>query len=594
VRIFYISFIGLLTLIAISSAQASDKPPAFITSASYYMINDDKPEYAQPVQNKSAWQHYNFNGFKVNKDISWIQIDFELPHKDTTSPHLNYGAFVSILGAFEAYWDGQLIGKNGIVGHDKTSETPGIIDKAMLVPPALSLAGKHTLSLRLSSHYVSPTQTHGSFFSLVTDYQYLVQLPYKRASRPLIMSGAVLLVAFYALFIYFTSFKQPSHLIFSALCFTILSLMIVESWRGLWPYSYDWQIPRMETVLALSCLTSLLFTAFFAWFFTLSFKQRIGWLGAVVIAQLITLNYIDGYDNRSLIVFLIAITAATGLCIQGLIYKQQHAPLMLGGLLLFIAPISINIYAYMDQYFFLSFSALLCLMLYTLGQSMNKKHKQLIQSQLTASRLELELVKRNLQPHFILNTLTAVEEWIEESPATAVKFINALADEFRFMAATSAQSLITLQDEIALCQSHLKVMGYRTNIEYSMSIDANQQSAAIAPGILLTLIENAISHNSYRSGKIEFSLIQTIKDQQQSLRFYAPIIQPKRLKEPATDNSIHLGIGSKYIEARLTESFGKTWEMNSAIKDERWHIGLTFPLTSPTHDKKITPPGHSL
>ena len=323
--------------------QASAKPPAFITSATYYVINNDKPEYAQPVLDKTAWQHYEFNGFRINKDISWIQIEFELPQKDPASALFNYGAFVSILGAFEAYWDGQLIGKNGIVGNDKNSETPGIIDKSMLIPSSLSQAGKHTLSLRLSSHHLSPTQTHGSFFSLVTDYQYLIQLPYKKASRPLIMSGALLLVAIYSLFIYFTSFKQPSHLIFSALCFTILSLMIVESWRGLWPYSYDWQIPRMETVLALSCLTSILFTAFFAWFFTLPIKQRIGWLGAVVIAQLITLNYIDGYDNRSLIVFLIAIAGATGLCLKGLISKQQHAPLMLGGITVIYCP-------YFNQY----------------------------------------------------------------------------------------------------------------------------------------------------------------------------------------------------------------------------------------------------
>jgi len=574
--------------------QASAKPPAFITSATYYVINDDKPEYAQPALDKTAWQHYEFNGFRINKDISWIQIEFELPQKNSASALFNYGAFVSILGAFEAYWDGQLIGKNGIVGNERNSEIPGIIDKAMLIPSSLSEAGKHTLSLRLSSHHLSPTQTHGSFFSLVTDYQYLIQLPYKKASRPLIMSGALLLVAIYSLFIYFTSFKQPSHLIFSALCFTILSLMIVESWRGLWPYSYDWQIPRMEVVLALSCLTSILFTAFFAWFFTLSIKQRIGWLGAVVIAQLITLNYIDGYDNRSLIVFLIAIACATGLCLKGLISKQQHASLMLGGLLLFIAPISINIYAYMDQYFFLSFSALLCLMLYTLAQSMKIKHKQLIQSQLTSSRLELELVKRNLQPHFILNTLTAVEEWIEESPATAVKFINALADEFRFMAATSAQSLITLQDEIALCQSHLKVMGYRTNIKYSFKIDANLQSAAIAPGILLTLIENAISHNNYRDGNVEFSLVQIIKHQQQSLLFHAPVIRSKHHKKPTTDNSIHLGIGSKYIEARLTESFGQTWKINSVIENERWSIDLSFPLTAPCNHTATTKAGHSL
>lgn len=349
-RIVYIIIVSLFAVMALMN-QAHGQQPTFISSATYYSINGDKPEYALPSADKTAWQQYQFNGFRINKDISWVQIEFTIAESSTTKP-INYGAFVSILGAFEAYWDGQLIDNNGVVGKSKTSETPGIIDKAMLIPPALSSPGKHTLSLRISSQHAQPQLTNGSFFSLVTDYQYLVQLPYKKASRPLLMSGAILLVALYSLFIYFTSFKQPSYLIFSALCLSILSLMFVESWRGLWPYSYDWQIPRLQIVLTISCLASFLFAAFFAWFFTLSIKHRVGWLSAVVIAQLVTLVYVDGYDNRSLIVFLIAIAVATGLCVQGIINKQQHAPIMLGGLVLFTAPISINVYAYMDQYFF--------------------------------------------------------------------------------------------------------------------------------------------------------------------------------------------------------------------------------------------------
>lgn len=567
-RIVYLIMIFLFTF----SLHA--KQPILIASDTYHVINDDNPEYAYPITDKSQWQKHAFNGFVIRPDISWFQIDFELPHRHESTQ--NFGVFVSILGSFEAYWDGQLIAKNGVVGHSKSTETPGIIDKIMLIPPALSSPGKHTLSLRVSSQHVPLGLENGSFFSLVTNYEQLIQLPYKKASRPLIMSGALLLVALYSLFLYFTSFKQASYLIFSGLCLTILCLLLTESWRGLAPYTYDWQIPRLQLVLVLSCLASLLLTLFFSWFYQLKSRQKIIWLSLVVIGQLITLLSIDGFDNRSLIVFIIGVGSALGITIYATLAKQQHAILMLGGLILFIAPISINMYSYMDQYFFLSFSALLCLMLYTLAQSMNQRHKQLIQSQLTANRLELELVKRNLQPHFILNTLTAVEEWIEESPATAVKFINALADEFRFMAATSAQSIITLKDEIALCQSHLKVMSYRTNIEYSLVIDANLQHAAIPPGIILTLVENAISHNHYQRGDVTLSLVQTINQSQQTLSFTAPIDTKK--DKQVHGNNIHLGIGSQYIDARLNESFNDRWSMKSSIIDDMWHIDISFPL----------------
>lgn len=580
-----ISYLIITSVLFLLPSMVWAVQPTIITSDSYYIINDDNPKYAQPLADEKLWQQHQFNGIELSQGISWIQINFELPNKQALNKH--YGVLISLLGSFEVYWDGQFIGNNGVVGNSKSTEQPGLIDKTLLIPSILAAPGKHTLSLRISSQYTSPDLTTGSFFSLISDYQYLVQLPYKKASRPLLMSGALLLVALYSLVIYFTSFRQPSYIIFSALCLFILLLMLVESWRGLLPYTYDWQIPRLQIVLVLSCLTSVLFTAFFAWFFKFSRQSRMVWLLAVVFVQIGTLISVIGYDNRSLLVFVIGITAAGGLCIQGLLTKQQYAPLMLGGLLLFTAPILINTYSYMDQYFFLSFSALLCLMLYTLAQNMNQRHKELIQSQITSSRLELELVKRNLQPHFILNTLTAVEEWIEESPATAVKFINALADEFRFMAATSAQSIITLHEELELCQSHLKVMAYRTNMHYLMNIDANRQSAAIPPGILLTLIENAISHNNYRAGTIEFSLVQVVDNNRQTLQFSAPVSNKKRV-EPSSGNRIHLGIGSQYIEARLTESFGQHWQIDSILDDGLWRVTLTLPLNVSVSSNMVT------
>jgi LytS/YehU family sensor histidine kinase len=283
-------------------------------------------------------------------------------------------------------------------------------------------------------------------------------------------------------------------------------------------------------------------------------------------------------------VFLIGVISSSGICLHALIQKQENALLMLGGMLLFIAPISINTYSYMDQYFFVSFGALIGLMLYTLAKTMRSKQQQLVQSQIIASRLELELVKRNLQPHFILNTLTAIEEWIEDSPKTAVKFIQALADEFRFMAHMSAQPIIQIKDEVGLCQSHLKVMGYRTNIVFSMACDIQYNEADIPPGVLLTLLENALSHNLYRQGDVIFNLQQTILAEQsiQQLIFTAPITQKSSDNGNNGNKGINLGIGSQYIEARLTESFANNWHMQSQLDDNKWQVILSLPFSTTT------------
>jgi len=571
---FLVSFLSMALLLA-DRAVASE--PKLFTSQDYFLIEQDNPSFAQPIENpiesNPLWQKHQFNGLPLSNNIVWVQTEFELPADQSQA----MGLLVSVLGSFEAYWDGQYIGSNGKVGDSVASEIPGTIDKILLLPTNSVAKDKHTLSLRISTQNNPRDMQQVSFFAVVTEYEYLALIPYKRASLPLIMTSALLLFAVYAFIIYLKSFQRVSYLIFSALSLCILMLLLVESWRGISPYTYDWQIPRLQLVLGLSSVISLLFTAFFAWFFEFSQRIRISWLGLAIVSQIIILLFVDGYDIPSLYVFFVGLCCATALCLQALVMKQKNALLMLIGLGLFTAPIFINRFSYMDQYFFISFGALIALMLYTLAQSMSNKQKELIDSQITATRLELELVKRNLQPHFILNTLTAVEEWIEESPSTAVNFIQALADEFRFMAQLSAHKAVRLQDEINLCHSHLKVMSFRTNIQFSLMATIDDANASIPPGVLLTLIENAMSHNRYVSGETTFTLRQSIFGDTQSIEFVAPVVASKTVQD---SKGISLGIGNQYIHARLKERFADKWDMQSQLEEERWQVTLTTPFSN--------------
>lgn len=562
----------VLSLVAMPFSQALVQGPELIVPTEYFLLVDDRPEYAQPQNDRSAWSRHGYSGLPLMEEIFWVQYDFDV----NTQFDKPAGVLVSLLGSYDAYWDGKYVDSNGVVGADRSTEVPGDIDKVILIPAEQAGIGKHTLSLRISSQHRLKSQLTGSFWTFMSDYDYLVQVPYKQASRPMVMSGALLLVALYTLFLYLTVLRQPSYLAFSLLCLTILSLIVAESWRGLWGYTYDWQIPRLWIVLGLSTTVAILLVWFFAWFFALSQRSRLIWLSTATFLQVCVLFTVHGYDNRSLYVFFIGAMTACGICLQAWRQKQSYARLMLIGLMLFLAPMFINTYSYMDQYFFVSFGALILLMLYTLAKTMSIKQEALVQSQITASRLELELVKRQLQPHFILNTLTAIEEWIEESPATAVKFIQALADEFRYMADMSSHQLIRLQDEIDLCRSHLTVMSYRTNVTFSFNANMPQTTLLIPPGVLLTFLENAISHNHYKQGNIAFKLShRQLGDSHQELQLVVPVTQKNA--ESVDESGINLGIGNQYIEARMKESFGDGWSMKTRLEDNNWQVLLCFP-----------------
>ncbi|GAA0364280.1 hypothetical protein GCM10009092_30800 [Bowmanella denitrificans] len=500
----------------------------------------------------------------------WLQMTFDF-NQPLEQPA---GLFVSVLGSFEAYWDDVPIGGAGIVGRSKEQEIPAPIDNVLLLPSTHSDAGHHSLRLRISAQHNPAFIENANIWVFAGAYNDLLMMTFKRAVPPLLMSSALLVIGLLCLLLATNNRAGRPYLLFGLLSLAMLMLIVAESWRGLWGYSYDWHTTRMQIVLTLSCVIALLLPALFASLLRLGLKQTLTWLGLAALLQLLIVLFIGGFDSRSLLVFLAGAAISVLICAQGMWQKQSNSAALLAALILFIAPVTFNAYAYMDQYFFLSFTILICLMLYFLSRSIEHNRHTLIQRELRLSRLELELVKRNVQPHFILNTLTAVEEWIDEDPPTAIAFIQALAEEFRQMASLSSQSAVSLEDELQLCQAHLNVMSYRAGTQLSLDIHISHPKQMIPPGILLTLLENAISHNHYRHGKFVFTVQQKREDKTMCLTFMAPVVSGR------PSSKLQTGTGNQYVESRLRESYADNWQMQSHVSSTDWQVQLRLPLAS--------------
>jgi len=231
---------------------------------------------------------------------------------------------------------------------------------------------------------------------------------------------------------------------------------------------------------------------------------------------------------------------------------------------------------FQDKLFFPSFAVLILTTLFSLTLHMKITRSERDSAIANSSQLEISLLKKNIQPHFILNTLTSIEYWIEEDAEKAIDFIDALADEFRVMNTIYSKKLIPISQEIELCQSHLKIMSYRKNTQYELQYEVEDFTAKIPPAILHTLIENVFSHNTYSTSRVIFKL--------QQRKFGAKWVY--QLKTPLGSRSKHkpleTKLGSRYITSRLVESFGKRWEFKEQEAKSEWITTLAF-----TSDKEV-------
>ena len=585
-------YVVLMAVLIWGVVLLHDKPQDALLLPSQFSVLKSNQE-SLPDKSDRRWQLYRKPQLKLSANPMWLKFTFNFDNasalNERGSEHPSKGVFISILGAYSVYLNGHYIGSNGRPASNGNDELPGEIDSVFLLPQQWIISGDNTLILRFSSQYHSSTMAHSGTWVFADDYASLLSLGEERVRLPIMMLSGLLLVALYSFQVYFSSLKEPAYIWFSGLSTMLVLLILAESWRGLFGYSYIWHAFRMEVILWLTLLVSTLLPMFFMAFFNYSKRILIGLLLSLSVFNLLVIFLEDSYDFRSLILFGTSLIGSFAISVFSIIKHKKYALIMTVGIAVFVSPILVSRLSFMDQYFFVSFSCLALLMLLVLSQTHAERQRALNQSRLTTQRLELELIKKQLQPHFILNTLTAIEEWIDTSPSDAVSFIQALALEFRQMAQLSNQSLVTFSQEIALCESHLKIMGYRFDAQFNLMSKGINARALIPPGILLTLIENAFSHNNYGANTYDFFIIVN-EDNSHSNEVMTKVIfksqkcgatKPGKGVNPnaaGASTGIGTGVGTKYIKARLTEAYGEHWNFDERQESDFWTVTLTFPL----------------
>ncbi len=569
-----IQYVVLLVLLVWYANSPLAAPENNIQIRSLYSekldAHSSSAEWASLTFNDREWKSIAQHGLPSQQAQYWIRNHFTVSSQETHEQ----GVLLSVLGAYELYWDGVLLGRNGVVGENAQTEIPGDIEGVFHVPKILYTQGPHVISARVSSYHSPDKLRQRTFWILLGRYENLINSGYRQNLLPVTMLGGIIIIGLYFLMMYFLYQRTQQILLFGLLCVSIAFLLLAESYRGLFGYSYDWHLYRLISVLLLNALVAGLLLAFFLQRFSLS-HQKI-WLGTTLALVLLASFSTEGYDGATYFIFLAGLLSS--LCVTFVAVKQKKRDAIAACLSLLFVTILMLVFPrqFMDSYFFLCFGLLVLFTLVSLTLDLRARQKQHEAALLMSARLEIELLKKNIQPHFILNTLTAIEEWIEESPKVAIEFIDALANEFRVMSAMANQKLVPLAQELCLCRSHLEIMGFRTQIKFLLNTVELNENVMVPPAIFHTLLENAISHNHYRSGSIVFSLSLVEQENTCVFRFIAPLVAAQHGE--ATDRiKSEGGTGLRYIKARLEESFSQHWSLHEEAQATQWITQITIP-----------------
>jgi LytS/YehU family sensor histidine kinase len=128
------------------------------------------------------------------------------------------------------------------------------------------------------------------------------------------------------------------------------------------------------------------------------------------------------------------------------------------------------------------------------------------------SEAQLEVLRGQLRPHFLFNTLNSISTLVHSDPASADRMVVQLADLLRASLETSGKHEIPLAEELALLERYLGIMRVRHEDRLSVAIRTTPRArGALVPHFILQpLVENAIEHGIARragAGRIVIDVI---------------------------------------------------------------------------------------
>lgn len=116
---------------------------------------------------------------------------------------------------------------------------------------------------------------------------------------------------------------------------------------------------------------------------------------------------------------------------------------------------------------------------------------------------QFEVLKNQIDPHFLFNSLNTLASIIEENKYVAINFAEKLSQVYRYILQNKDKELIDLATELEFVNSYIFLLKIRfeNKLIANFNVDEKYYQTFVPPLSLQILVENAIKHNILSSAK---------------------------------------------------------------------------------------------
>ena len=207
-------------------------------------------------------------------------------------------------------------------------------------------------------------------------------------------------------------------------------------------------------------------------------------------------------------------------------------------------------------------------------QRLQSKEQEKTELAIKNREMQISLLKSQINPHFLFNTLNSINTLIGSSKEQARKVITQLSDIFRYALDSHGDQMVKLLHELDFIDNYIRIQQVRfgDRLKFVKQVDFSCLKVQIPPMILQPLVENSVKYGIAPKDE-GGTIILTVKRFNNMIFFEVKDDGLGSNAQKVMDGSSS-GVGLKNTDQRLKSIFGH--DSGLRIRSNEWGYSVSF------------------
>ena len=188
-------------------------------------------------------------------------------------------------------------------------------------------------------------------------------------------------------------------------------------------------------------------------------------------------------------------------------------------------------------------------------QDLQDERERTLRATALATEAQLEMLRYQLQPHFLFNALNSLRALIAEDPVRAREMVTELADFLRYSLLSPGAAEVALGEEVASVRRYLALerVRYEERLQVDFEVEPGAEARRVPSFLLHPLAENAVKYGIRTSPR---PLRVSVAARTEGRRLVVEVANTGRWCEPMSDPVLNgLGVGLDNVRQRLARLY---------------------------------------